>query len=321
MRYHPLGRSGLIVSAVGLGCNNIGRSLDAAGTRTLLDAALDEGVTLLDVADIYGGHRGQSEEILGEVLGPDRENVVLATKFGNDMAGVNGPDWGARGSRRYIRTAVEASLRRLRTDHIDLYQYHQPDQVTPIEETLAALAELVTDGKVRYVGSSNFAGWQVAEADHVAAEIGAERFVSAQNEYSLLDRRAETELVAASEAYGVGVLPFFPLANGLLTGKYERDVAPPAGTRLGDRKNDLHAQAPWDVIEALTAYARERGRTLLDVAIGGLAAQPAVASVIAGATSAEQLRANAAAGDWQPTDDDLAELDRIAPRGTQAQGS
>ena len=318
MRFHQLGRSGLTVSAVGLGCNNIGRSLDPAGTRKVLDAALDEGVTLLDVADIYGGHRGQSEEILGEVIGGDRENFVLATKFGNDMAGVNGPDWGSRGSRRYVRIAVEASLRRLRTDHIDLYQYHVPDGVTPVEETLAALDELVDAGKVRYVGSSNFAGWQVAEADHVAAEIGAERYVSAQNEYSLLDRRAEAELVPACEAYGIGVLPFFPLANGLLTGKYERDVPPPPGTRLGDRKNDLHANAPWDVLEALTAYGSARGLSLLDVAIGGLAAQPAVVSVIAGATSAEQLRANARAGDWEPTEDDLTELDTIVPRGELA---
>jgi 1-deoxyxylulose-5-phosphate synthase len=321
VRYRPLGRSGLVVSVVGLGCNNIGRSLDAAGTRKTLDAALDLGVTLLDTADIYGSARGESEEVLGEVLGADRERFVLATKFGNDMGGVNGPDWGARGSRRYIRTAVEASLRRLRTDHIDLYQYHAPDGLTPVEETLAALGELVTAGLVRYVGSSNFAGWQVAQADHVAAELGAERFVSAQNEYSLLDRRAEAELVPACEEYGVGVLPFFPLANGLLTGKYERDVPPPAGTRLGDRKRDLHEHAPWDAIEGLRAYADRRGLSMLDVAIGGLAAQPAVVSVIAGATSADQLRANAAAGEWEPDAEDLAELDEIVPRGSQAQAS
>ena len=315
MRYRPLGRSGLVVSTVGLGCNNIGRGMDAAATRETLDAALDVGVTLLDTADIYGADRGGSEEVLGEVLGADRERFVLATKFGNDMGGVNGPDWGARGSRRYIRTAVEASLRRLRTDHIDLYQYHAPDGLTPVEETLAALDELVTSGLVRYVGSSNFAGWQVAQADHVAP---GERFVSAQNEYSLLDRRAEAELVPACEEYGVGVLPFFPLANGLLTGKYERDVPPPAGTRLGDRKRDLHDNAPWDAIEGLRAYADRRGLSMLDVAIGGLAAQPAVVSVIAGATSADQLRANAAAGEWEPDEKDLAELDEIVPRGTQA---
>jgi aryl-alcohol dehydrogenase-like predicted oxidoreductase len=311
MRYRPLGRSGLTVSVVGLGCNNLGRVLDVAATRKVLDAALDAGITLLDVSDTYGGHRGESEEILGEVLEERRDDVVLATKFGMDMDGANGPDWGARGSRRYVRLAVEASLRRLRTDHLDLYQYHRPDGVTPIGETLAALDELVRAGKVRYVGSSNLAGWQVAQADHVAAERGAERFVSAQNEYSLLDRGVEAELVPACAAYGVGLLPFFPLANGLLTGKYTRDVPPPAGTRLGDRKRDLHASAPWDVLERLGRYAADRGLGMVDVAIGGLAAQPAVASVIAGATSPEQVRANARAGEWEPTPDDLAALDRI----------
>jgi aryl-alcohol dehydrogenase-like predicted oxidoreductase len=308
VRYRPLGRSGLIVSVVGLGCNNLGRGLDVAGTRKVLDAALDAGITLLDVADIYGGHPGQSEEILGEVLDGRRDEVVLATKFGMEMHGANGPDWGVRGSRRYVRTAVEASLRRLRTDHIDLYQYHRPDGVTPIEETLAALDELVRAGKVRYVGSSNFAGWQVAQADHVAASLGAERFVSAQNEYNLLDRGVEAELVPACSAYGVGLLPFFPLANGLLTGKYRRGEEPPAGTRIADRKRELYDAAPWDVLERLAAYAGERGLTMVDVAVGGLAAQPAVASVIAGATSPEQVRANAAAGDWQPTPEDLAAL-------------
>jgi aryl-alcohol dehydrogenase-like predicted oxidoreductase len=318
VRYRPLGQSGLVVSVVGLGCNNVGRSMDAATTRKALDAALDVGVTLLDTADTYGGHRGESEELLGEVLGADRDEFVLATKFGNPMGGVNGPDWGARGSRRYIRIAVEASLRRLRTDHIDLYQYHSPDNVTPVEETLTALAELVTAGTVRYVGSSNFAGWQVAQAGHLAAEAGAERFVSAQNEYNLLNRRAEAELVPACQAYGVGVLPFYPLANGLLTGKYERDVRPPAGTRLGDRRRDLHGKAPWDVLDALRAYADRRGLSMLDVAIGGLAAQPAVVSVIAGATSPDQLRANAAAGEWEPSEEDLAELDEIVPRASAA---
>lgn len=313
MRYRQLGRSGLTVSAVGLGCNNVGRTLDVAATRKLVDAAQDAGITFLDTADIYGGYRGQSEEILGEVLEGRRDDLVLATKFGMDMAGANGPDWGARGSRRYVRRAIEASLRRLRTDHVDLYQYHEPDGVTPVEETLAALDELVADGSVRYVGSSNFAGWQLAQADHVARETGATRFVSAQNEYSLLDRRVEAELVPAAVEYGVGVLPFFPLANGLLTGKYSRGVAPRAGTRIADRKPGLHATAPWDAIEALERYAAERGITLLDVAIAGLLAQPAVASVIAGATSEEQVRANARAGGWQPTEADLEELDEIVP--------
>jgi aryl-alcohol dehydrogenase-like predicted oxidoreductase len=319
VRYRPLGRSGLVVSVVGLGLNNVGRSMDAAGTRKTLDAALDAGVTLLDTADVYGTHPGESEEILGDVLGTDREQFVLATKFGGSMKGANGPDWGARGSRRYVRIAVEASLRRLRTDHLDLLQYHKPDGVTPIEETLAALDELVTAGLVRYVGSSNLAGWQVGQADHAATTAGTTRFVSAQNEYSLLDRRAEAELVPACEAYGVGVLPFYPLANGLLTGKYTRDQEPLAGTRLSGRRRDVYDSAPWDAVEALRAYADRRGLSMLDVAIGGLAAQPAVASVIAGATSADQLRANVAAGEWEPDDGDLAELDEIVrPRALTA---
>jgi aryl-alcohol dehydrogenase-like predicted oxidoreductase len=316
VRYRPLGRSGLVVSVVGLGCNTIGRSMDAATTRKTLEAALDTGVTLLDTADSYGSHPGESEQILGEVLGPDRDRFVLATKFGSNMRGANGPDWGARGSRRYVRTAVESSLRRLRTGHIDLLQYHTPDGVTPIEETLAALDELVAAGLVRYVGSSNLAAWQVGQADHLAAAAGTERFVSAQNEYNLLDRRAEAELVPACQAYGIGVLPYYPLANGLLTGKYFRDAAPAPGTRLGDRRGDLHESAPWDVLDALRAYADRRGLSMLDVAVGGLAAQPAVASVIAGATSPDQLRANAAAGEWEPGEDDLAELDEIVPRGS-----
>jgi|SRR6266566_693298 len=320
MRLRQLGRSGLTVSVVGLGCNTIGRSLDVAGTRKVVDAALDAGITLFDTADIYGSYRGQSEEILGEVVEGRRDDVVLASKFGMDMAGANGPDWGARGSRRYVRRAIEASLRRLRVDHLDLYQYHEPDGVTPVEETLAALDELVDEGKVRYLGSSNFAGWQVAQADHVARETGATRFVSAQNEYSLLDRRVEAELVPAALQYGVGVLPFFPLANGLLTGKYSRGVPPPAGTRIADRKPQLYQNAPWEVIEGLERYAAERGVTLLDVAIGGLAAQPAVASVIAGVTSADQVRANARAGEWEPDEDDLEALDEIAPPPPPADG-
>jgi len=315
VRFRQLGRSGLTVSVVGLGCNNIGRTLDVAATRKLVDAAIDAGVTLFDTADTYGAYRGQSEEILGEVLDGRRDGIVLATKFGMDMRGANGPDWGARGSRRYVRIAVEASLRRLRTNHIDLYQYHEPDGVTPVEETLAALDELVAEGKVRYVGSSNFRAWQVAQADHVARETGATRFVGAQNEYSLLDRRVEADLVPACLEYGVGVLPFFPLANGLLTGKYSRSERPRPGTRIADRKPQLYETAPWDILERLERYAAERGRTLLEVAIGGLAAQPGVASVIAGATSEEQVRANARAGKWEPTEADLDALDEIVPPG------
>jgi aryl-alcohol dehydrogenase-like predicted oxidoreductase len=315
VRFRQLGRSGLTVSVVGLGCNNIGRTLDVAATRKLVDAAIDAGITLFDTADTYGAYRGQSEEILGEVLDGRRDGIVLATKFGMDMRGANGPDWGARGSRRYVRIAVESSLRRLRTNYIDLYQYHEPDGVTPVEETLAALDELVAEGKVRYVGSSNFRAWQVAQADHVARETGATRLVGAQNEYSLLDRRVEADLVPACLEYGVGVLPFFPLANGLLTGKYSRSERPRPGTRIADRKPQLYETAPWDVLERLERYAAERGRTLLEVAIGGLAAQPAVASVIAGATSEEQVRTNARSEEWEPTEADLDALDEIVPPG------
>ena len=313
MRFRQLGDSGLAVSVVGLVCNNIGRTLDVAGTRAVVDAAFDSGITFFDVADIYGGHRGQSEEILGEVLLGRRDEIVLATKFGMDMQGANGPDWAARGSRRYVRRAVESSLRRLRTDYLDLYQYHEPDEVTPVAETIAALGELVAEGKVRYLGSSNFAAWQVVEAEYVARASGTARFISAQNEYSLLRRDLEADLAPACRAYGVGILPFFPLANGLLTGKYRRDQAPLAGTRIAERKPELHADAPWDSIDALTAYADKRDLTLLQVAIGGLLAQPAVASVIAGATSPAQVRANAAAGGWQPTEDEVAELDETVP--------
>jgi 1-deoxyxylulose-5-phosphate synthase len=311
MRYRPLGDSGLTVSVVGLGCNNIGRVLDLDGTRALIDAALGAGITTLDTADTYG--LGASEDLLGQVLQGRRDEVVLATKFGMDMRGRNGTDWGARGSRRYIRRAVEASLRRLRTHYIDLYQYHEPDGVTPVEETLAALDELVKEGKVRYLGSSNFASWQVVEADYLARAAGGARFVSAQNRYSLLDRAVEAELSPACLGYGIGILPYFPLANGLLTGKYRRTEPPPPGTRIGDRNPRLHAEAPWGVIEGLEQFAAQRGLRLLDVAIGGLAAQPAVASVIAGATSPEQVVSNARAARWLPTTDDLAALDMVAP--------
>ncbi len=314
-RNRQLGDSGLTVSVVGLGCNNFGRRLDLDGTRAVVEAALEAGVTLFDTADTYGKeHDGGSEALLGEVLAGRRDDVVLATKFGMDMAGANGPDWGVRGSRRYIRRAVEASLRRLRTDYIDLYQMHVPDRRTPIAETLAALDELVTEGKVRYLGSSNFAGWQVADADWTARRAGRERFISAQNNYNLLEREVEAELVPACLRYGVGVLPFFPLANGLLTGKYRRNQPPPPGTRLSE-KSHLLSGRNFDRVEGLEKYAAERGISLLDVAIGGLAAQPAVACVIAGATKPEQVRANVAAGGWQPTPEDLAALDDVVPSG------
>jgi aryl-alcohol dehydrogenase-like predicted oxidoreductase len=310
MRFRQLGESGLTVSVVGLGCNNFGRRIGYDVARTVIDAALDAGINLFDTADVYGP--GDSEEMIGQALAGRRDDVLIATKFGGSMGGRNGPDWGARGSRRYIRRAVRASLTRLRTDYIDLYQYHAPDGVTPIEETLAALHELVVEGTVRYLGSSNLAGWQVVEADYIARADGGTPFVSAQNEYSLIRRSAEIELVPACAAVGVGILPYFPLASGLLTGKFRRDEAPAAGTRIADRAH-LYAGAPWDVIEGLEKYAAERDLSLLDVAIGGLAAQPGVGSVIAGATSPEQVAANVAAGRWDPTEDDLDALDAVAP--------
>ena len=312
MTYRRLGASGLVVSAVGLGCNNFGRMVDLDGTRAVVDAALDQGITLFDTADTYGRPHGSSEQLLGQALKGRRDDIVLATKFGMDMEGANGPDWGARGARRYVARAVEASLRRLDTDYIDLYQMHEPDPSTPIEETLSALDDLVRAGKVRYLGNSNFAGWQVADADWVARSNGLTPFISAQNEYSLLTRDVEAEVVPACERFGLGILPFFPLNSGLLTGKYRRGERPAEGTRLAqERYARVLENAPWDTIEALTAFAEERGRTLLDVAIAGLAARPAVASVIAGATTPEQVRTNAAAITWQPTADDKAALDAI----------
>ena len=310
MEYRQLGDSGLTVSTVGLGCNNFGRRLDAARTDAVVNAAVDAGITLFDTADVYHGEHGFSEELLGKALGDRRDEVVIATKFGGDMHGANGPDWGVRGSRRYIRKAVESSLQRLGTDWIDLYQLHVPDPVTPIEETLAALTELVAEGKVRYIGSSQFAAWQVVDADWAARTAGLEHFVSAQNRYSLLDREAEDELAPACEHLGLGILPFFPLSSGLLTGKYKRGETPPDGTRLATQPDRL-ANADFDKIEALETFAAERDLSLIDVAIGGLAAQPAVASVIAGATTPEQIAQNVAAGRWDPTAADLAALDDL----------
>jgi aryl-alcohol dehydrogenase-like predicted oxidoreductase len=312
MSYRRLGTSGLVVSVVGIGCNNFGRKLDLDGTRAVVDAAFDAGITLFDTADIYGTPHGSSEECLGAVLKGRRDEIVLATKFGMDMEGLNGNDFGARGSRRYLMRAVEASLRRLGTDYIDLYQFHEPDPATPIDETLAALDDLVRSGKVRYLGNSNFAGWQIADADWTARTAGHTPFISAQNQYSLLHREVEAEVVPACEQFGLGLLPFFPLDSGLLSGKYQRGQKPAEGTRLSlERYRRWLDGADWDTIEALTAYGKERGHSLLDVAIAGLAARPAVTSVIAGATTPEQVRANAAAGAWQLTAEDVAALDEV----------
>ena len=308
MRYAPLGDSGLMVSVVGVGCNAFSARMDAEQTKAVVDAALEHGITLFDTADSYAD--GASEELLGRALGSRRDEVVLATKFG--MGDHDAEHWGAHGSRRYVRRAVEASLRRLGTDYLDLYQLHRPDPITPVEETLQAMSDLVTEGKVRYIGSSNLAAWQVTDADWVARTSGTQRFVSAQNEYSLYNRMAEVELVPACESAGVGILPYFPLAYGLLTGKYHRGQAAPEGSRLArsDQASRL-ANADWDRIEALQAFADERGISLLQLAIGGLAAQPAVASVISGVTRPEQVATNVEAGLWEPSADDLVALGEL----------
>jgi aryl-alcohol dehydrogenase-like predicted oxidoreductase len=300
-----LGNEGPEVSVVGLGCNNFGGRVDLERTRAVVDAALGAGITLLDTADIYG-NKGGSESFLGEVLEGKRDRVVLATKFGGNMD--DGTE--ARGSRDYIRKACDASLQRLRTDYIDLYQYHTPDKQTPFAETFGALDELVREGKVRYVGHSNLEAAQVEEVDALAREHGWARPVSAQNRYSLLHRDPEDDLLPVCERLGLGVLPYFPLASGLLTGKYRRGQPRPEGTRLADR-DDLFDDETFDRLEALEAYADERGLTLLEVAIGGLLAQPAVGSVISGATKPEQVRSNAAAGEWQPSAHDVAALNAL----------
>jgi aryl-alcohol dehydrogenase-like predicted oxidoreductase len=315
MTYRPLGDSGLMVSAVGVGCNAFGRRIGLDAVRGIVDAADDTGVTLLDTSDSYS--IGQSEEMIGVALEGRRDRFVIATKFGSDMRGTNGRDHGARAARSYVRRAVEASLRRLRTDRIDLYQLHFPDPITPIEETLSVLTDLVREGKVRYIGCSNVAGWQVADWDWTARTSGLERFVSVQNRYSLLDRSLEAEVVPAAERFGLGVLPYYPLEYGLLTGKYHRGQDAPYGSRALSGPSPWLENADWDRIEALTKYAEARDVSILDVAVAGLAAQPTVACVISGAVSGDQVRENAAAMRWQPTDDDLAELDAITKAVTQ----
>ncbi len=312
MRYRSLGSSGLQVSVVGLGCNNFGRRLGVDGTRAVVDAAIDVGITLFDTADIYGGD-GASETLLGEVLGTRRDEIVLATKFGHRKTDMGyGPAAGAKGGRAYIKRAVTESLRRLQTDYLDLYQIHSPDPVTPIGETIAALDELVTEGTIRYAGHSNFSGWQLADAEHVARGLGRTRFISAQNHWSLLERDTEAEVVPAARHFGVGVLPYYPLAKGLLTGKVRRGQETPRGIRLAARPGYITA-GKLDRVEALIGWAQAQGASILDVAIGGLAAIDGCSSVIAGAMSPEQVKANAVAGDWVPAAGQLAELDGIVP--------
>jgi aryl-alcohol dehydrogenase-like predicted oxidoreductase len=311
MRYGSLGHSGLLVSVVGLGCNNFGSRLDLAGTRAVVGAAIESGITLFDTADTYGGG-GQSEELLGEVLHGRRDRVVLATKFGHQSADMGyGPAAGAKGGRGYIRRAVEHSLRRLRTDYIDLYQIHTPDPATPIAETLSALNELVTEGKVRYLGHSNFAGWRIAEAASVADRQGLVPFVSAQNHWSLLERAAEAEVVPAARHFGLGVLPYFPLANGLLTGKIRRGQPAKEGTRLAGRASYV-TEAKLDIVEALAEWGKAHDVSLLTLAMSCLLAQPGCSSVIAGAMTPEQVTANAATADWIPSAEDLAEVNAIS---------
>jgi aryl-alcohol dehydrogenase-like predicted oxidoreductase len=303
MRERHLGSSGLVVSVVGVGCNNFGWRIDEPQAHAVVHAALDVGITLFDTAESYG--HGVSEEYLGRALAGRRDEAVIATKFGWGRG--RDDDSVARGDPDYVRSAIDESLRKLGTDHVDLYQYHRPDGVTPIEETLGAMDELVRAGKVRYIGHSNFSAAQVAEADELAGARAWSRCISAQNEYSWLARDAERDLIPACERLGLGLLPYFPLGSGLLTGKYRRGEPPPEGTRFAATGRVVDDQV-WDRVEALEAFARERSLRLLDVAIGGLAAQPAVASVIAGATTPEQVRANAAAGEWEPSPDELAAL-------------
>ncbi len=301
---------------VGIGCNAFGTRMDAGQVAAVVDAAIEHGVAFFDTADVYG--LGSSEELLGQAIRGRRDEVIVATKFGMDLQGLNGDDSVSGGDRRgsaaYVRTAVDASLRRLGVERIDLYQFHTPDRRTPIAETLGALDELVKAGKVRAIGCSNVRAWELVDADWIAKTEGTTRFVTAQNEYSLYNRVAEEELVPACVKHEVGLLPYFPLAYGLLTGKYRRGEEAPAGTRLaaGNQAARL-AGADWDRIEALQRFADDRGVTLLELAIGGLAAHPGVTSVIAGATRPEQVAANAAAGAWTPTVDDLIELRQLRP--------
>jgi len=302
MATRPLGHSGIQVSVIGLGCNQFGGSVDLAGTREVIEAAISHGITFLDTADRYGNTR--SEELIGEVLRGRRNEVVLATKFGLDV----GDGWdGPRGTPAYIRHAVENSLRRLQTDVIDLYWYHRPDGVTPIGETLAGLDEVVRAGKVRAIGASNFTLEQIRAADLVAVERGLTRFTAIQNEYNLLHREPERDVLPLCEELELAFVPYYPLAAGLLTGKYRRDQAAPAGARLSQR-DQIATEEQWRLVEALRDYAAQRNRPLTDVAIGALLTQPAVASVITGATRASQLASNASAAAWKPSDADLQAL-------------
>jgi aryl-alcohol dehydrogenase-like predicted oxidoreductase len=307
MRVRQLGGSGVSVSVVGLGCNNFGARIDRAATKAVVDAAIETGITFFDTAESYGA--GASEELLGRYVNGRRGRVAIATKFGwwKDPA-----DTGALGRPEYVRSALEASLRRLGTDYVDLYQYHRPDRVTPLAETLGAMSDLVSEGKVRCIGASNMTAVEVAEAVRLARDGGLAPFVSVQNEYSWLARGAERDVLPECERNGVGFIPYFPLANGLLTGKYARGRPAPAGTRLATRDHlSAICDEAWDRLEAIADFAKRHDARLLQVAIGGLAAVPGIVSVIAGASTPEQVRANAAAGEWVPTDEQLSELQAL----------
>lgn len=310
MKYRNLGNSGLQVSIAGLGCNNFGGRLDSTQSGEVIAAALDLGVTFFDTADSYG-RDGGSESVLGEFLGSHRKNVVLATKFGR---ATNNRNERRGASRRYIMSAVEASLRRLKTDWIDLYQMHFPDPMTPIEETLRALDDLICQGKVRYIGCSNLSAWQIADAEWTARARSLNRFVSAQDEYSVLIREIEKDLVPAIRHYGIGLIAYRPLASGLLSGKYAAGTVPPEGTRLSLMKH--HADrymtaANLDLSERLGRYARSRGCSLIDIALSWVAFQTFVSSVIFGASTPEQVRANVGGINWPATASDFEEVGRI----------
>jgi len=313
VEYRNLGNSGLKVSVVGLGCNNFGMRIDTEQTRVVVNKALDEGINFFDTADIYG-NRGGSETMLGKALGPRRHEVIVASKFG--MAMGDGP-FMKGASRRYIMAAAEASLKRLNTDYMDLYQIHFPDPETPQEETLDALHDLVRAGKVRYIGSSNFAGYQVADTAWISKTNGLAPYISAQNQYNLLDRRIEKDLTPACKQFGVGILPYFPLASGFLTGKYKRGEEPSKDTRLGamgSMAKSALTDSNFAVLEKLQEFARSHGHSVLELAIGWLASMPQVSSVIAGATKPEQVSANVKGGDWKLSAEELAEVDKISKR-------
>src|SRR6266480_4676707 len=310
MQIRNLGGSGLRVSAVGLGCNNFGQRTDLETSRKVIHRAIDLGITLFDTADIYAG-MGGSETVLGEVLGNRRKDIVLATKFSKPMS-ADGAKQGA--SRRYIMSAIEASLKRLKTDCIDLYQQHDYDSLTPIEETLRALDDLIRQGKVRYIGNSNFPAWRVAEAEFTARAINVSRFVSCQDEYSLVVRDIEKDLLPAAQEYKLGLLPFFPLASGLLTGKYKRGAPAPADTRFGKApalRDRYVTPRNEDIVDKLQAFAEKRGHTMLELAFSWLASRPQVASVIAGATRVEQVEQNVKAIEWTLSAEEIAKIDGI----------